>query len=53
VEDNGVGMRQREEGYVGNGLKGIRERLEFVNGSLRIESGEGVKLLIRVPIVIK
>lgn len=53
VEDNGVGMRPQKEGYVGNGLKGIRERLEFVNGSLRIDSEKGVRLLIRVPIVIK
>lgn len=37
----------------GSGLRGIRERLEFVNGSLQIEGEKGTKLTIRVPVVLK
>ncbi len=53
VEDNGIGITRGGETSPGNGLKGMRERLEFINGSLRIEGGEGTKLSIRVPVIIK
>lgn len=53
VEDNGIGITRGGETLPGNGLKGMRERLEFVNGSLRVEGGNGTKLSIRVPAVIK
>lgn len=52
VEDNGIGITRGGETSPGNGLKGMRERLEFINGSLRVEGGEGTKLSIRVPAVI-
>lgn len=50
VHDNGVGMKEQQS--VSSGLKGMRERLEFVNGSLHIEEDRGTKLTIRMPIVI-
>ncbi|WOV87403.1 sensor histidine kinase [Sporosarcina oncorhynchi] len=50
VHDNGVGMKEQQS--VSSGLKGMRERLEFVNGSLHIEEHRGTKLTIRMPIVI-
>lgn len=53
VEDDGIGIRIGEEDRPGNGLRGIRERLEFVNGSLAIETGKGTTLSIHVPIIIK
>ena len=53
VEDNGIGITRGGETSPGNGLKGMRERLEFINGNLRIEGGTGTKLSIRVPAVIK
>lgn len=53
VEDNGIGITRGGETSPGSGLKGMRERLEFINGSLRIEGGEGTKLSIRVPAIIK
>jgi len=52
VTDDGVGMPKRA--VRGNGLRGMRERLEFVNGSLDIVSdGNGTMVVIRVPKVPK
>ena len=53
VKDDGIGIPGQGENLPGNGLAGIRERLEFVNGSLSIEGDSGTTLTIRVPIVIK
>ncbi|MGG0668605.1 sensor histidine kinase [Lederbergia citrisecunda] len=50
VHDNGKGMKTMKS--VGTGLKGMRERLEFVNGTLEIEEEHGTTLTIRMPIVI-
>lgn len=50
VQDNGKGMKAIKS--VGTGLKGMRERLEFVNGALEIEGEQGTTLTIRMPIVI-
>lgn len=50
VRDNGKGMAARK--LVGTGLKGMQERLEFVNGSLEIKEDSGAMLTIRVPVVI-
>ncbi len=47
VSDNGVGMAKNT--VRGNGLRGMRERLEFVNGSFDIESVQGTTVVIRVP----
>ena len=63
VSDNGVGITKRgREGYShnhvpgtaqGNGLRGMKERLEFINGSLEIVSENGTTLLMRVPSLVK
>lgn len=67
VCDNGIGIAKRGSGRIGagdasyqapgktgeNGLRGMQERLEFINGSLEIVSGNGTTLLIRVPNSIK
>lgn len=53
VEDDGIGITRGGETSPGNGLKGMRERLEFINGSLRVDGGKGTKLSIRVPVIIK
>ncbi|AWX54331.1 MULTISPECIES: sensor histidine kinase [Brevibacillus] len=53
VTDNGIGMAE-ELVYRGNGLRGMKERLEFVNGSMEIQSSmSGTQLVIRVPNVFK
>nr|WP_244864965.1 sensor histidine kinase [Xylanibacillus composti] len=41
VQDDGVGIPPGVNHFRGNGLRGMRERLEFVNGSLEIVSGQG------------
>ncbi|AST90469.1 MULTISPECIES: sensor histidine kinase [Sutcliffiella] len=51
IEDNGVGMKEQQTG--GNGLKGIEERLELIDGCLSFSSNKGVKLNITVPIILK
>lgn len=45
VEDNGRGGIP----YEGNGLRGMRERVESLGGRLQIESAEGTRLVIEVP----
>ncbi|MBB6448070.1 two-component system sensor histidine kinase DesK [Geomicrobium halophilum] len=53
VQDNGTGILSNKKTFKESGLQGMKERLEFVNGSLRIESSNGTMLTIRVPHVIK
>ena len=54
VSDNGVGMVVgRPWSYRGNGLRGMKERLEFVNGSLELKSEGGTELVMTVPQVVK
>ena len=52
VQDDGLGLSEQELNKVGNGLKGMRERLEFINGSLRLEGKGGTTLSIAVPVTI-
>lgn len=44
ADDGRGGVRQE-----GNGLRGMRERVESLGGRLRIESGSGTKLVIEIP----
>lgn len=53
VSDNGVGVQTNELNDKGNGLLGMKERLEFVNGNLTIKSDQGLSVMIQVPNVIK
>ncbi|RKN84858.1 sensor histidine kinase [Paenibacillus ginsengarvi] len=51
IRDDGEGIPPgRKEG---NGITGMRERLEFVNGSLEIVSDQGTRVALTVPNVIK
>lgn len=51
IEDDGKGL---SDGRVnGNGLKGIGERLELIDGMLNLSSNKGTKLVIKVPIIVK
>lgn len=45
VEDNGRGGIRHE----GNGLRGMRERVESLGGRLRFDSGAGTRLTIEIP----
>lgn len=51
IEDDGKGLEN--EGRRGNGLKGIGERLELIDGMLHLFSNKGTKLIIKVPIIVK
>lgn len=53
VRDDGIALVQSVCFNKGSGLKGMRERLEFVNGSLEIVTEEGTILIIKVPNVVK
>lgn len=52
VKDNGIGLSNENVIYGKHGLSGIKERLEFLNGSLTINSTAGTTLIIRVPNII-
>lgn len=53
VQDNGVGFHKKDF-YKGNGLQGMKERLEFLNGNLEIEStSNGTTIYMTVPNAIK
>jgi two-component system sensor histidine kinase DesK len=45
VEDDGRGGIRQE----GNGLRGMRERVESIGGQLRIDSAQGTRLVIEIP----
>jgi two-component system sensor histidine kinase DesK len=49
VKDNGIGMPKTYLASRGNGIRGMKERLEFVNGCLSISSEEGTSIVIKVP----
>ncbi|KOP83418.1 sensor histidine kinase [Cytobacillus solani] len=51
IQDDGKGMGINDQ--AGNGLKGISERLELIDGALKITSHKGTKLLITVPVIVK
>lgn len=54
VRDDGIGMALQPGYYRGNGLRGMKERLEFVNGTMDIssEAGAGTEVTIKVPYVV-
>lgn len=45
VEDDGRGGIRTE----GNGLRGMRERVESIGGRMRIDSEQGTRLLVEIP----
>lgn len=49
VKDNGTGIEGTRLYHKGHGLQGMRERLEFVNGSMEVIQDEGTTLVIKVP----
>lgn len=53
IRDDGIGIPAQGHNLPGNGLQGMRERLEFVNGQLAIDSDNGTELRIQVPVILK
>ncbi|WP_458860378.1 sensor histidine kinase [Lysinibacillus sphaericus] len=52
VRDNGQGITKKQALKTGNGLKGMRERLELINGTFKIESENGTTLTVSIPVTI-
>lgn len=52
VVDNGIGFAGDSANYRGSGLLGMKERLEFVNGSMEIVSEHGMQIVMKVPNVV-
>ncbi|MDP4084807.1 MAG: sensor histidine kinase [Bacillota bacterium] len=53
VRDDGKKTIKGEDFTKGSGLMGMRERLEFVNGSLDIIIKDGTTLMIKVPNIVR
>ncbi|MCT6925113.1 MULTISPECIES: sensor histidine kinase [Bacillales] len=51
IQDNGIGLSKRVINS-GSGLKGMQERLEFINGTVELMDDNGTLLIIRVPLTI-
>lgn len=51
IKDDGIGIESQDL-LKGNGLRGMRERLEFINGSMTVDSDEGTVVAVQVPRVI-
>ncbi|MFD2444969.1 sensor histidine kinase [Bacillus sp. CGMCC 1.16607] len=49
IQDNGTFKISEDTEVKGHGLIGMRERLEFVNGSLDLLTKEGTTLIMKVP----
>lgn len=53
VNDNGVSPTGELNFRHGHGLQGMKERLEFVNGTLEITLTEGTTIIARIPQIMK
>lgn len=55
VEDNGVGFDPDKVSGSGIGLKNIQSRIEYLNGSLHIDSqkGKGTTITIEIPLTVE
>ncbi|MUV36352.1 Histidine kinase [Lentibacillus sp. JNUCC-1] len=53
ITDDGKSFKYEDASIKHNGLRGMRERLEFVNGTLDITTEKGTTLSIRIPNVVK
>ena len=51
VKDNGVGFEETVS-LIGSGLKGMQERVEFLNGMVEVKSEQGTEIIIHVPVAI-
>lgn len=49
IKDNGTSPFKDEDTHKGNGLAGMTERLDFINGTLEITANEGTLVKITVP----
>lgn len=52
IQDDGVGISEAQRFSTGNGLKGMRERIEFLNGTIEMYHEKGTMIQIHVPVAI-
>lgn len=52
VQDNGSGIMKETNIMNSHGLQGMKERLEFVNGSLEIQTGAGTTVIAKIPNIV-
>lgn len=52
ISDNGIGLSKSTKKPSSNGLNGMKERVEFVNGELELLEKKGTTIKITIPIVI-
>src|SRR5690625_5188145 len=52
IKDNGIGFDQQTISYSTHGIRGMIERLEFMNGNLSIHSNNGTQIKISFPKII-
>jgi len=50
VNDNGKGIPEGKRNRFGNGIKNIMSRMEAVRGNVRIESKDGTKITLALPV---
>ncbi|WP_010648584.1 sensor histidine kinase [Oceanobacillus massiliensis] len=53
IKDNGTGLKDKAKYKEGNGILGMKERLEFVNGNLKMSTLNGTILILQIPRVIQ
>ncbi|RKP58324.1 sensor histidine kinase [Cohnella endophytica] len=53
VQDDGIGKPGSLNFEQGHGLQGMKERLEFVNGTLDISTGAGTTIEASIPLIAK
>ncbi|MBU9711697.1 sensor histidine kinase [Evansella tamaricis] len=51
VQDDGIGMTKRATS--GNGLKGMKERLDLIDGKMKVLGEKGTKLVLSIPIIVQ
>ena len=51
VKDDGIGIAKKFS-PTGSGLKGMQERIEFINGTLELKRGKGTELVMHIPVAI-
>jgi signal transduction histidine kinase len=49
IRDDGVGFRENHKTPGGNGFRNMRKRMELMGGSLQIQNGSGITILLKVP----
>jgi signal transduction histidine kinase/ligand-binding sensor domain-containing protein len=50
VRDNGVGFHENQRTGGGNGLRNMRKRIESIGGTINIQNGQGITVILKLPL---